>query len=210
MDARWLFKLVLIALAGALLAGCASRPPERQENLCEIFRQHPRWYDHAHDSQEKWGTPIPILMAFMQQESSFQRRARPPRERFLGVIPRRRTSSAFGYAQAQDPAWEDYVRATGNRSARRTNISDALDFIGWYNSVSHRRLGLAHTDARNLYLAYHQGHTGFQRGGWRNNPQLIAIADRVNARSQAYATQLASCEAEFRCRRWYQFRPFCR
>jgi len=204
--ARGCFLLLVLLL----LAGCASRPPEDQDNLCQIFSQHPRWYDHALASERRWGTPIAVQMAFVQQESSFRARARPDRNRVLGVIPGRRPSSARGFAQAQDPAWSDYQRATGNRRARRSNMADALDFIGWYNDVSHRRLGIAKNDAYRLYLAYHEGHTGYQRGGWRNNSQLQAIASRVDQRAMRYQRQLAGCEAQFRCRRWYQVRPFCR
>ncbi|MGY6629772.1 MAG: transglycosylase SLT domain-containing protein [Wenzhouxiangella sp.] len=200
----------LLLLSLLLLAGCASRPPQDQDNLCQIFSQHPRWYDHALASERRWGTPIAVQMAFVQQESSFRARARPERNRVLGVIPGRRPSSARGFAQAQDPAWSDYQRATGNRRARRSNMADALDFIGWYNDVSHRRLGIAKNDAYRLYLAYHDGHTGYQRGGWRNNSQLQAIASRVDQRAMRYQRQLTACEDQFRCRRWYQVRPFCR
>ncbi|MGY6587520.1 MAG: transglycosylase SLT domain-containing protein [Wenzhouxiangella sp.] len=202
--------LWFLFLSALLLVGCASRPPQDQDNVCQIFSQHPRWYDHALASERRWGTPIAVQMAFVQQESSFRARARPERNRVLGVIPGRRPSSARGFAQAQDPAWSDYQRATGNRRARRSNMADALDFIGWYNDVSHRRLGIAKNDAYRLYLAYHDGHTGYQRGGWRNNSQLQAIASRVDQRAMRYQRQLAGCEDQFRCRRWYQLRPFCR
>lgn len=205
-----LSSLPLMLLCASLLAGCATRPPQQQDNICQIFAEHPRWYDYARASEKRWGTPIAVQMAFVQQESSFQARARPERNRVLGIFPGRRPSSARGYAQAQDPAWQDYQRATGNRGARRSNMSDALDFIGWYNDVSHRRLGLARNDAFHLYLAYHDGHTGFQRGGWRNNRQLQDIARRVEQRAATYASQLPACESRLRCRRWYQVRPFCR
>ena len=197
-------------LAAIVMSGCASRPPQQQDNICSIFREQPRWYDHARASERRWGTPIAVQMAFVQQESSFRARARPERNRILGFIPGRRPSSARGYAQAQDPAWQDYQQATGNRRARRSNMADALDFIGWYNDVSHRRLGLSKTDAYHLYLAYHEGHTGFQRGAWRNNRQLRAIASRVDQLAMNYSRQLPACESRLRCRRWYQIRPFCR
>jgi hypothetical protein len=201
--------LVVVSLV-LFLAGCASTPPRDQDNVCNIFSENPRWYDHARASERRWGTPIAIQKAFIQQESSFRARARPERNRILGIIPGRRPSSARGYAQAQDPAWSDYQVASGNRRARRSNMADALDFIGWYNDVSHRRLGLARNDAYNLYLAYHEGHTGYQRGNWRNNRQLQSIARRVDELSQTYQRQLNECESRLRCRRWYQFRPFCR
>lgn len=211
MDLRAHHKLIaLLPAALVLLAGCAATPPPQQDNICQIFDHHPRWYDHARDSEKRWGTPIPVQMAIVQQESSFRARARPERERLLGFIPWRRPSSARGYAQAQDPAWQDYQDATGNRRARRSNMADALDFIGWYNDVSQRRLGLSKDDAYHLYLAYHDGHTGYQRGGWRSNNELRQIASRVDQLAQSYTRQLRTCEDEFRCRRWWQFWPFCR
>ncbi len=203
-------RILSVVLLSILLTGCASSPPRNQDNVCKVFEENPRWYDQALASQKRWGTPIAVQKAFIQQESSFRARARPARGRFLGVFPGRRPSSARGYAQAQDPAWQDYQKATGNRRARRSNMADALDFIGWYNDVSHRRLGLAKNDAYNLYLAYHDGHTGYQRGGWRNNGQLQAIASRVDQRALNYQRQLNACESQLRCRRWYQVRPFCR
>src|SRR5699024_4786106 len=127
-------RLVLITIAALVLAGCASAPPKRQDNLCEIFEQEPGWYDHAYNSERRWGIPIPIQMAIVQRESSFRALVRPARTRLLGFIPWRRPSSAAGYAQAQDPAWQEYLEMTG-RSAwftSRTNMGDALDFIGWY------------------------------------------------------------------------------
>ncbi len=204
--------LALALLLCALLTSCSAmrQPPRQQDDLCRIFGQHPRWYDHARASYQRWGTPIATQMAFVQQESAFRARARPERRRHLGFIPGRRPSSARGFAQAQDPAWQDYQQATGRRNARRGNMADALDFIGWYNDVSQRRLGLAKTDAFHLYLAYHEGHSGFRRGGWRSNRGLQNIASRVDQRAVDYQRQLDRCERRFRCRRWYQVGPFCR
>jgi len=205
---RLLLAALMISLLG--LTACATKPPRDQSNLCAILDEYPRWYDHALDSERRWGTPIAVQMAFVQQESAFRAAVRPERRRIFGIFPGRRPSSARGFAQAQDPAWEDYQKATGRRFAQRTDIDDALDFIGWYNDVSHRRLGLARNDAYSLYLAYHEGHTGYQRGSWRNNAALRAIASRVDQRALNYQRQLNGCESRFRCRRWYQFWPFCR
>lgn len=205
-------KLPLPALVLAVaLSGCAGKPSvSNSDNICRIFEENPGWYDHARRSEARWGTPIAIQIAIVNQESAFRHSVRPPRKRFLGIVPLPRKSSARGYAQAQDPAWRDYVGATGRRGARRTNMADALDFIGWYNDVSHRRLGIAKTDAERLYLAYHEGHGGYQRATFRNKPQLIRTARRVDAQAAAYAAQLQTCEKAFRCRRFYQFWPFCR
>jgi hypothetical protein len=200
-----------VLLAAALFAGgCATVPPSQTADICTIFAHAPRWYAYARRSEGRWGTPIPVQVAIMNQESSFRARVRPPRERFLGLIPKPRTSSAYGYAQAQSPAWSDYRQATGRRTARRSNAADAFDFIGWYNDVSHRRLGIPKDDARRLYLAYHEGHGGYSRRTYANKPQVVQVANRVDEQARRYAEQLNGCERRFRCRRFYQIWPFCR
>ena len=113
----------ILALGVVLVAGCASSPPKHQDNLCAIFDQHPEWYDAARDSQDKWGTPTHILMAFVKQESAFRHDAKPPRDWFL-VIPLGRKSSAEGYAQAKDEAWEEYEDEVGGFFKSRSDIED--------------------------------------------------------------------------------------
>ena len=200
--------LFVVLLAGA--AGCATTPPSETENICRIFDQYPGWYDDARKSERRWHTPIPVQIAFVRQESGFRERVKPPRDWFLGVIPLPRRSSAYGYAQAQDPAWSDYRDATGRRFASRSDMEDALDFVGWYNDISHRRLGIPKTDAERLYLAYHEGHGGYEGGSYRGKAGLRAVAQRVAQNSRIYTEQLKSCERRFRCRRFWQFGPFCR
>ena len=207
-----LIRSALAILMLTLLAGCVTTPPERQDKLCEIFEQEPAWYDHAYNSERRWGVPIAVQMAIVQRESSFRARVRPEREKLLGFIPWRRPSSALGYAQAQDPAWEEYLEMTG-RSAwftSRADMADALDFIGWYNYTSHQRLGIRRNDAYNLYLAYHEGRTGYERGSWRNKPKVQTTARQVAEKADAYARQLPACEDRYRCAAWYKLWPFCR
>lgn len=199
-----------LVLAVLVLGGCATRPPQDTENICAIFDEQPRWYDHAKDSEDRWGTPIAIQMAIIYQESSFRSHVRPPRDYLFGVIPLPRSSSAVGYAQIQDAAWSDYLESTGRRWASRSDIADALDFIGWYNDISNRRLRIPKTDAERLYLAYHEGHGGYSRGTYRNKPQLQSIARRVSRRADDYGRQLPSCEDRLRCRHFWQVWPFCR
>lgn len=202
--------LTLTLLAAALAGGCATVPPQKTDNICAIFDHAPKWYDHAKRSEARWGTPVAVQIAFVNQESSFRHNVRPPRGRWLGVIPKPRSSSAYGYAQAQSPAWSDYQKATGRRGARRSDIADALDFIGWYNDVSNRRLGIAKHDAQHLYLAYHEGHGGYSRQAYLAKPQVVTVAGRVDRQARIYGEQLRTCEQRFRCRRFYQFWPFCR
>ncbi|APE30659.1 lysozyme-like domain containing protein [Halomonas aestuarii] len=212
MIMKWLRPL--LAMTALLwLAGCAMlapAPPSDQRNVCEIFREQPSWYDHARSSQEKWGTPIATQMAFIKRESSFRSHVKPPRQHLLGFIPWRRPSSAYGYAQAQDPVWGEYEDEAGSLFARRTHIKHATDFIGWYNARTHRMTGVSLHNPEHLYLAYHEGQGGYRRGSYRGKPAVRRAAREVARTASRYQSQLAACEAEFRCDRFYQVWPFCR
>ena len=151
--------------------------------------------------EKRWQIPTSVMMAVVYKESSYVAKARPPRGRLLGVIPRRRTSSAYGFAQATDEAWSDYVRETRKRSSDRDDFADAIDFVGWYLNRSHRHLAIAREDARNLYLTYYAGMGGYRRGTWRNNAWLKDAAARVAKRASRYERQLEGCRGLNR-RRW--------
>lgn len=199
----------LVAMSVALTAGCASAPPKHQDNLCAIFDQYPDWYDAAKNSQAKWGTPPHILMAFVRQESAFRHDARPPRDWFL-FIPLGRASSAQGYAQAKDEAWEEYKNEVGGFFSSRSDMENALDFIGWYNNKSNKLLGISKWDPNRMYLAYHEGRGGYARGSYKSKPGVVRIANDVDRQAREYGAQLRLCEHRFRCRHWYQIWPFCR
>jgi hypothetical protein len=191
-------KLALVLLSMLLLAGCTSAPPEDKEDLCEIFREKSGWYDDARDAQRKWGSPIPVMMSIIYQESSFKARAKPPRKKILWVIPGPRPASAYGYAQAIDETWRAYKQATGSWGADRNNFEDAIDFIGWYNDQSYRKNKIQKSDAYSLYLAYHEGHGGFAKRTFKNKGWLKDAAKKVSARSAVYQRQLNGCEKELR------------
>ncbi len=202
-------RTLLIILVLAWVPACSVPPPERQANICEVFSQYPDWYDYAVKSQRQWGTPVHVLMAFVRHESSFRSHAKPPRRWFL-FIPLSRPSSAEGYAQAQDPVWGEYQAERGRLFRSRSDMEDALDFIGWYNHKTWRELNIARTDAHKLYLAYHEGRGGYRRGTWKKKPGLQRTAKRVAATAAAYKAQFARCESRFRCDSWYQVWPLCR
>ena len=65
--------------------------------------------------------------------------------------------------------------------------------MGWYMTNTLERNGIPLHDARNQYLAYHEGHTGYARGSYNSKPWLIRIAGEVASRAQTYQLQLASC-----------------
>ncbi|UIP28444.1 hypothetical protein [Photobacterium sp. TLY01] len=196
--------LALILLA-FITTGCATPPPKNQSNLCDIFRENPDWYEDAVDMEKRWGTPIQVAMAFMRQESAFRHDARPPRPYVWGFIPWFRSSSAYGYAQAQDPAWEDYQRATGSWSSR-TSFDDSLMFIGWYTDETQRQLGISKWDAYNQYLAYHEGRGGYRRGTYRQKPTLLQVSRKVDQQAKSYGWQLKQCRQELEDNRsWWPF-----
>lgn len=206
--------LLISLLSVMVLVGCAAlapSPPQDQSNICEIFREHPDWYDYAFDSQEKWGTPIATQMSFIQQESSFRSHIRPPRQgkRFF-IFPGPRPSSALGYAQALDPVWGEYRDQAGSTFARRTHMKYATDFIGWYNTRTRAQTGISLNNPEHLYLAYHEGAAGYRRGNHRSKPFVLRAARNVAQRANRYSAQLARCESEFQCDRFYQIWPFCR
>ena len=181
-------------ILGAGLTGCATDPPKDTSDLCSIFAEKKAWYKNTQRAAQKWGAPIHLQMAFIHQESRFHHDARPPRDRLMGLIPWFRSSSAYGYAQAQDGTWEGYMVKTGSRGADRDDFADAVDFIGWYVHVSQRRLGLSKWDVYQQYLAYHEGHGGFKRKTYRNKPWLMGVARKVQHNAERYRTQLARCQ----------------
>ena len=200
---------LLTGVVAVLAAGCASAPPKSQRDICAVFEQEPDWYDHARKSEKKWGTPIHVLMSFVRHESSYRSRAKPARKK-IWFIPLGRPSSAKGYAQAQDPVWGEYQKERGRLFRTRSDMGDALDFIGWYNHKTWKGLGISRSDARNLYLAYHEGRGGYRRGTWKNKPGVQRTAARVAETAGRYKGQLARCESRYRCDAWYQVWPFCR
>jgi hypothetical protein len=117
----------------------------------------------------------------------------PPHVYRLGIIPMGRMSSAYGYSQALDGTWAEYQRETGRRFARRTDIEDASDFMGWYMTLTAERNGIPLHDARNQYLAYHEGHAGYRRGSYNEKPWLLRVADSVADRAATYEMQLITC-----------------
>lgn len=188
------------ALLLALLAitGCATSPPRDVENICAIFEEKEGWFiedwfDEAEEAEERWDVPIPVMMATMYQESKFRAKAKPPRKWILWVIPWKRPSSAYGYAQVLDSTWDVYVGDTGNSFANRKDFGDSVDFVGWYHARSARNLGIARSDAYRLYLAYHEGEGGYRRGTYKNKGWLLGVAKKVDGRAKTWDTQLKKC-----------------
>jgi hypothetical protein len=178
-----------------LLASCGSgrfSAPRDLDNACAIAAERPAYLSAMEASARKWGVPVHVQMAIIHQESKFVGNARTPYRWALGVIPVGRQSTAYGYSQAIDGTWEEY-RDTERRGARRDDIDDATDFMGWYMTESRDRLGIPLDDTRNQYLAYHEGRTGFARGSHQDKSWLLEVADKVTARAATYQSQLLTC-----------------
>ena len=176
------------------LVACTAAPPRNSDNLCATFKEKDDWYADAKQSYEKWGVPIPVQMAIMHQESHFVADAQPPRIWLLGIIPWFRPTSAYGYAQALDGTWDLYLDDAGGWTSDRDDFADAADFIGWYSNQSHAKLGIAKGDAKNLYLAYHEGHKGYQHKSYLQKAWLQRVAEKVAYRARLFQSQLGTCK----------------
>ena len=196
MQKNRFFTLFFMCCLG-FLSACTVTPPKNTQNICAIFKEKQDWYAEAKQASQKWGTPIHVTMAIMKQESSFIADAQPPRKWLLGFIPWFRASSAYGYAQAQDATWDDYLKHKDSLwSADRDEFVDACDFIGWYCAISHKKLGISKWNAEKLYLAYHEGHGGYQRRSFLKKAWLMKTAKKVKKQASKYHTQLNRCKDE--------------
>lgn len=183
----WLVMLLLV------LSGCASHPPSDVNNLCHIFKQRPNWYREAKKVEYKWHVPVAVQMAIIHQESKFNAYAKPERTKLLWIIPWKRPSTAYGYTQALHSTWALYKQSHGGFLASRNDFADGVDFIGWYANIARQRAGISPTNAYALYLAYHEGVGGYLRKTYTRKSWLMAVANKVRARSQIYQAQLNRC-----------------
>jgi len=189
----WVLFILVIYLMISVSA-CRHKTPSNTDDICKIFSQKKRWYKHAKKSTKKWGTPVHVQMAILQQESGFEYDAKPARKKILGFIPWRRKSSAYGYAQVLNETWKEYAKQTNNHGADRDSFKDAVDFVGWYTYHTQKQTKVSKWDTYNQYLAYHEGRTGFIRKSHNKKPWLIKVAKKVDKRSKIYASQLKNCK----------------
>ena len=191
LSIKFLIMAVIFAVFSFMIY-VGMQAPVNQDDLCQLFKDHPRWYRAAYRSQDKWGVPISVQMAIIRYESHFRANAKP-RHKLFGFIPWVPASSANGYTQALEGTWREYLQATHRSSASRANFSNATDFIGWYVSSLHRSLGLSKEDAESIYLAYHVGATGYQKGYYHDKPWLVKKAKLVQKQATIYHRQLVVC-----------------
>ena len=166
-------RLLGMSLVAALILGCASGPPSDPNNICRILVEEKRWAKDAKKARKRWGLPPHVGFAFVHRESTFRAKAKPARKKLLGVVP--------------------LARPSGRRFVQRDNMGDALDFIGWYNHTSNKRLGISKSDAYNLYLAYYSGHGGYARGTWKRSSTIKGYAKKAARQAAIYKRQLRRC-----------------
>lgn len=189
-------RLLRASILLLFLASCGGgrfSAPKNLDDACSILRQRPTYLSAMQAAERKWGVPVAVQMATFYQESKFIGNARTPHRYALGIIPMGRQSSAYGYAQAIDGTWDDYKKEQHRFGARRDNIRDASDFMGWYMNQTSEMLGISKGNARDQYLAYHEGRNGFANGSHDEKGWLLTIADQVGARANMYADQLRTC-----------------
>ena len=181
------FLLIIIIF----ISGCSS-VPKNISNSCSIFDQRYLWYKHAKKTEKKWGTPVYLQLAIIKMESSFNRFAKPPRQKLFKVVPYKRPSSSFGYSQAVKGTWKQYKDETGNKFATRSRFKDSVDFIGWYTNKTEKILKVSKNDAFKQYIAYHEGWGNYKN--YKKNNKVINLAKRVEKQSNIYKQQLSKCK----------------
>ena len=188
---NFLIKKSLILFIIFFLSACSSIP-KNASNSCSIFEEKYLWYKHAKKTEKKWGTPVYLQLAIIKMESSFDRFAKPPRQKLFKVVPYKRPSSSFGYSQAVKGTWKQYKEETGNKYATRTRFKDSVDFIGWYTNKTEKILKVSKKDAFKQYIAYHEGWGNYKN--YKNNKKVINLAKRVEKQSNIYKQQLVECK----------------
>ena len=185
-----MFKINYIFILIVFISGCSV--PKDISNSCSIFEERYLWYKHTKKTEKKWGTPVYLQLAIIKMESSFNRFAKPPRQKLFKVVPYKRPSSSFGYSQAIKGTWKQYKDETGNKFAARSRFKDSVDFIGWYTNKTEKILKVSKKDAFKQYVAYHEGWGNYKN--YKNNKKVINLARKVEKQSNIYKQQLSECK----------------
>jgi len=208
LETKWMSlmkkqNLILSSLFFILFISACSSIPKNTADGCSIFSERYLWYKHAKKTEQKWGTPIYIQLAFIKMESDFDWLARPKRLKLFKVIPYRRLSSSLGYSQAVKGTWEQYKKETNKRLATRTRFKDSVDFIGWYTNKTEKILKISKKDSFRQYIAYHEGWGNYKN--YKNNQKVILLAKKVKNYSDKYKKQLSKCSKSLTTRKYIIF-----
>jgi hypothetical protein len=198
----FMFKSVLLCLFILILSGCSSlrsvdaSAPIHKDNICKIFDEKPEWRHHLSAVRDDHGVPQHIVMAIMHQESRFVHNARPLSAEQNVFFGNSYASSAYGFSQALDETWGDFVGSVGDSSIRRDSFKDSSKFIGWYVEGTHGSLRLSKWDAEVQYLAYHEGRGGYTKKTYMKKSWLRKVAKKVSTRADLYYKQFKECPTQ--------------
>lgn len=187
-------KFTLLAVIVVFISNCSlNNTATKYDNICGLMNDKISWYKGVANASKKYKVDKSLILAFIKQESRFKGDARPPREELLGVIPWNRPSSSYGFSQAKDGTWEWYQEKTGRFEADRGDFADSSDFIGWYVSQTYKLNKVSKNDVYKQYLAYHEGHGGYNKKSYLAKPWLLKIAKKVENSAKSYKRTLKIC-----------------
>ncbi|MEE2769616.1 MAG: transglycosylase SLT domain-containing protein [Pseudomonadota bacterium] len=195
-------KASLIFIILFTLVGCAPQKVTKKEDVCEVYNKNFNWYRSAVRAQNKYHIDANIIMAVMAQESNFTYNARPQKNYVFNFVPWGYKTSARGYAQVIDGAWDDYKKQTNQWFPSRHSFNDACDYVGWYLNKASKRLHINRNDSYHLYLAYHQGLTGYKRHDEKHDQKLNLIAKKVQKNTQRYQSEFKQCKNSLWLKHW--------
>ena len=187
-----------------ILISCSSIPKNTTDG-CSIFSERYLWYKHAKKTEQKWGTPIYIQLAFIKMESNFDWLAKPERQKIFKVIPFKRPSSSFGYSQAVKKTWELYKTETNSPLALRTRWRDSVFFISWYISKTNKINKIPLNDAYRQYLNYYLGWGNYAKKVYKTDKKAIIFAKSVSKQSKIYKNQLQECKKSLNRKKYIIF-----
>ena len=162
------------------------------DNACLILKQNPDWHRALYRTQLVYRISIPVQLAFVRHESSFNHKARPVNNKKKWFIFNSYKSTAYGFAQVLNGTWDEFQTTFKNKKLKRTNFGHSVEFIGWYNR-KHINSGLDGNNISHLYLAYHEGLGGYKKKTYINKPCLVDYSNSVQKTSIKYSNQISSC-----------------
>jgi hypothetical protein len=197
-------KIFLLLTVIFSISGCSiffeNKDTSYPKNACLMLKENKDWLRSLHKTNKKWGVPISVQLAIIYHESSFYHKARPinhSKKSFLQFWKKKYLSTAYGFSQALDGTWYDYMKSTKNYGADRDSFKDSTDFIGWYADNASKVLGLKKNDAKYLYLAYHEGLGGYRKGSYKKKKWLMSKSNKVRRSSVEYSKEINKCKLRY-------------
>lgn len=181
-------------IIASLLLFLLPLPMFGSQTICQLLAENPGWYKAAQQAEQHWHVPVSDLMAIIWQESRYGKTATPEHSKWLKWLPWIGAKNALGYAQATNVTWFDYCQSRGRLRADRSHFADAVDFVGWYLARAHKVLNIDKTDIYHLYLAYHEGLSGYRSKKWEEKFWLKRVAKKVERQQKFYQQQIKNCD----------------